>query len=79
MKKPTKTIALVKETGVPCMNADVFDLAEQRRQNALFILGILISAYVPRNTTDYEEGLNALQQLGKGSAAAIRNQPEVET
>lgn len=47
----------------PTANADVIDLAEQRRRNALFALDVLVRAYVPKNTNDWREGLAALQVL----------------
>jgi hypothetical protein len=47
----------------PSVNADVIDLAEQKRRNALFVLDVLVKAYVPKNTNDWREGLDALAAL----------------
>jgi hypothetical protein len=45
-------------------NADVIDLAEQRRRNALYVLDILLRAYVPKGTPDWREMEAALRELG---------------
>jgi hypothetical protein len=55
----------------PSVNADVIDLAEQGRRNALFVLDILVRAYVPKNTNDWREGLAALQVLQEPRARGV--------
>lgn len=47
----------------PSVNADVIDMVEQRRRNALFALDVLVRAYVPKSTNDWREGLAALEVL----------------
>lgn len=55
----------------PSGNADVIDLAEQRRRNALFVLDVLVRAYVPKNTNDWHEGLEAIYLLRGIAGVAI--------
>jgi hypothetical protein len=43
--------------------ADVIDIASQRRSNALFVLDVLLRAYVPKGTNDWREGTAALKAL----------------
>lgn len=49
----------------PSVNADVIDLQEQRRRNALFVLDVLLRAYVPKNTNDWREMEAAFMVLGE--------------
>ena len=52
----------------PSVNADVLDFAEQQRRNALYVLGILLRAYVPKNTNDWREMEDALKVLASRPA-----------
>jgi hypothetical protein len=58
-----KAMKDMRATFGPSVNADVIDLAERNRRNALFVLDVLVRAYVPKNTNDWREGLAALQLL----------------
>lgn len=54
----------------PSVNSDVIDIAEQKRRNAMRVLGILLRAYVPKNTSDWRELEAALAFIDQQASAA---------
>jgi hypothetical protein len=53
------------------VNADVLDLTEERHRNALFVLDVLVRTYVPKNTNDWHQGLEALYLLRGAPGVAL--------
>lgn len=49
----------------PSVNADILDVAKERHRNAIYVLDILLRAYVPKNTNDWREMEAALAELRK--------------